>query len=61
MKEKYKKFLVELIARNPSVKPKSGYQQFAEHLKDTEGDERPTEKQVKSKISSLKFAARARS
>ena len=50
--------LVNMIKEFPAIKPREGYKMFVDQFKDHDVEKLPTEKQVKSKISSLKHAAK---
>ena len=58
MDEKYERILLKFLEENPNLKPRKGYQMFLNHFEDPNVEGFPTEKQVKSKISSLKSAAK---
>ena len=58
MDEKYESVLVELLGKDPKLLPRNGYKMFLERFKDSDADGFPTEKQIKTKISNLKSAAK---
>ena len=60
MNLEYESFLVDLVRENPKIKPARGYELFIRNFSDTGGENFPSSKQVKSKISSLKHAAKRR-
>ena len=54
----YERALIEIVGRNPTVKPKEGHMIFLQRFENHEAENFPSESQIKSKISSLKQLAK---